>query len=191
MQTPLEIAFHNFPQSSRLETDIRARVDKLERLYERLTACRVTIEARHQQHRSGNIYEVHIVLVVPGQELVVSREPHKVKLRRAEPDDVRGSIRDAFRAAERQLKEFKRRLRGEVKAHDMLLHGEVAQLDPDGDHGFILTSAGTQLYFHRNSVLGAAFSQLMRGDPVHFVELDGDSGPIASKVWRAAEQDMA
>jgi ribosome-associated translation inhibitor RaiA/cold shock CspA family protein len=191
MQTPLEIAFHNFPSSPRLEVDIRARVGKLERLYERLTACRVSIEARHQQHRTGNVYEVHIVLMVPGQELVVSHELHKGKLRRAEPDDVQGSIRDAFRAAERQLKEFKRRIRGEVKAHDMLLHGEVSQLFPNGDYGFIWTSAGTQLYFHRNSVLGATFDQLTRGVPVHFVESDGDTGPIASKVWLAAEEDMA
>src|SRR5258708_30982485 len=153
MQTPLEIAFHNLPPSRRLEADIRARAGKLERLYDRLTACRVSVEAAHQQHQTGNLFEVHIVMTVPGQELVVSREPHKAKQRHATPD-VQTSIRDAFKAAERQLKEFKRRIRGEVKPHDALFQGQVAELHPDEDHGFILTSTGTQLYFHRNSLLG-------------------------------------
>ena len=185
MQTPLEIAFHNLQSSAHLEADIRERVGKLERMYDRLTACRVTVEAGHKQHRTGNLYEVHIVMAVPGHELVVSREPHKAKQRRAEPD-IHASIKDAFRAAERQLKEFKRKLRGEVKPHDDLFQGQVSQLYPSEDHGFILTSLGTQLYFHRNALMEGAFDTLARGTPVHYVEIDGDTGPLASKVWLAA-----
>lgn len=185
MQTPLEIAFHNVSSSAHLEADIRERAGKLERLYDRLTACRVTVEADHRQHRTGNLYEVHIVMSVPGQELVVTREPHKAKQRYAEPD-VHTSIRDAFRAAERQLKEFKRKLRGEVKPHDAQFQGQVSQLYPDQDHGFILTSTGTQLYFHRNALMEGAFDALTRGTPVHYIEIVGDTGPLASKVWLAA-----
>lgn len=185
MQTPLEIAFHNVPSSDHIETDIRERAGKLERLYDRLTACRVSVEADHKQHRTGNVYQVHIVMTVPGQELVVSREPHKVKQRFAEPD-IHTSIREAFKAAERQLKEFKRKLRGEVKPHDAQFQGQVSQLYPAEDHGFILTSTGTQLYFHRNSLMEGAFDTLVRGTPVHYVEIDGDTGPMASKVWLAA-----
>jgi cold shock CspA family protein len=186
MQTPLEIAFHNLQPSESLEADIRKRVAKLEKLYDRLVGCRVSIEALHKQHRTGNIYEVHIVLMVPGYDLAVSREPHKAKERYANPN-VRTSVRDAFQAAERQLKAFKAKQRGETKPHDTLFQGQVAQLYPDKDHGFILTHTGTQLYFHRNSVMDNGFDQLRRGDPVHFVEKVGDTGPIASKVWRGPE----
>jgi cold shock CspA family protein/ribosome-associated translation inhibitor RaiA len=189
MQTPLEIAFHNLPSSAELEAEIRARFAKLERLYEHLTACRVSVEALHQQHQTGNIYEVHIVMTVPGRDLVVSHEPHRAKQRVAQPD-IHGSVRDAFRAAERQLKDFKRRVDGAVKAHAPMFHGEVSQLYPAQDHGFILTSTGTQLYFHRNSVLGTDFDRLKRGDPVHFVEIVGDTGPLATKVWIGAEERM-
>ncbi len=189
MQTPLEIAFHNLSPSSALEADIRERAGKLERLYDRLTACRVSVGALHQQHQTGNLYDVHIVMAVPGQELVVSREPRKAKQRRAQPDPY-GAVRDAFKAAERQLKEFKRCLRGEVKPHDTLFQGTVAEMSPAQDHGFIQTSTGTRLYFHRNSMLSDSFESLQRGDPVRFVEIDGDTGPIASKVWRAAEPRM-
>jgi len=58
-------------------------------------------------------------------------------------------------------------------------------LYPDEDHAFILTNTGTPLYFPRNSVIGGDFDRLQRGDKVHFSETAGDTGPIASKLWRA------
>lgn len=189
MQTPLEVAFHNMQPSDALEADIRKRAAKLEKIYERLVGCRVSVEGLHKQHRTGNIYEVHIEMMVPGQNLVVSREPHRAKERHANPD-VYTSVRDAFKSAERQLKDFKQRQRGEVKPHDAMFQGKVSQLYPDKDHGFILTHTGTQLYFHRNSVMNNGFNHLKEGDAVHFVETVGDTGPIANKVWRGPEHHM-
>lgn len=184
MQTPLEIAFHNMQPSEALEAEIRKRVDKLDKMYDRLVGCRVSVEGLHKQHRTGNVYEVHIELMVPGHNLVVSRELHKAKERYANPD-VYASVREAFKAAERQLKDYKERQRGEVKPREAMLPGRVAQLVPDQDHGFLVTPTGTQLYFHRNSVLDD-FDRLRPGDPVSFVEATGDTGPTASKVWRAS-----
>lgn len=182
MQTPLEIAFHNVQPSDALEGAIRKHVEKLDRIYGRLIGCRVSVEALHKQHRTGNVYEVHIELMVPGQNLVVSREPHKAKERYANPD-VYASVRDAFKSAERQLKNFRQRQRREVKPHEAMLPGRVAQLVPEQDHGFLVTPTGSQLYFHRNSVMDD-FDRLKPGDPVSFVEATGDTGPTASKVWR-------
>jgi len=189
MQMPLEITFHNMEPSETVEADIRKRVAKLEKIYERLVGCRVSVEALHKQHRTGNVYEVHIELMVPGQNLVVSREPHKAKERYANPD-VYTSIRDAFKSAERQLNDFKQRLRGDVKPHPEMFQGQVSQIFPDEDHGFILTHTGTLLYFHRNSVMNNDFDLLKEGDAVHFIETVGDTGPIASKVWRGPEHHM-
>ncbi len=187
MQTPLEITFHNMQASESVEAEIRKRAEKLGKLYDRMVGCRVSVEGLHKQHRTGNIYEVHIEMLVPGQNLVVSREPHRVKERFANPD-VYASVREAFKAAERQLKDFKTRQRGDVKAHAAMLPGRVAQLVPDHDHGFIATPNGTQLYFHRNSVMNGGFDSLKPGDPVSFVEATGDTGPTASKVWRGPDQ---
>ncbi|HZS85586.1 MAG TPA: HPF/RaiA family ribosome-associated protein [Stellaceae bacterium] len=180
MQKPLEISFTNMDASPAVEAEIRKHVEKLEKLYDRLTHCRVSVELQHRQHRTGNVFEVHIDLGVPGDELAVSREPHRAKQRYAAPD-IRTSIRDAFKAAERRLKDFKQRQRGEVKPHDATFQGQVSQLADD--HGFILTHEGTQLYFHRNSVMDDSFAKLKLGDPVHFVEQIGDTGPLATKVW--------
>jgi len=151
MEEPLEIVFHNLDPSPALEAEIRERFAKLEKYYDRLTACRISVEALHRQHRTGNVYEVHIDMLVPGAELVVSREPHKPKEKYASPD-VYTSLRDAFKAAERQLKKFKRQLREDVQPQATLFQGQVAELHPDEDWGYLLTKDGALLYFHRNAI---------------------------------------
>lgn len=182
MERPLEIAFHNLPASAPLEAEIRRRVAKLEKFYPRLIGCRVSVEALHNQHQTGNVYEVHVVLSVPGRDLAVSREPHKAKQRYANPD-VHVSVREAFDAAERQLGQFKERRRDAPVAPDgAALTGQVGLIQPGDDHGFILTNTGTQLYFHRDSVTDARFEDLEEGDVVHYVEEESDSGPVATKV---------
>jgi len=183
MQEPLEIAFHQIEPTPELEADIRERADKLARLYDRLTHCRVSVEALHKQHRTGNLFEVHIDMLVPGGELVVSREPHKAKERYASPD-VRTAVRDAFKAAERQLKEYKRQLNGEVKSEAPLLQAHVAELHPEEDYGYLITASGSLLYFHRNSLTGGiALENLKRGEVLHYQPADGEAGPTAVKIY--------
>lgn len=185
MQEPLEIAFHNLDSSPALEADIRERFAKLEKLCDRLTACRVSVEALHKQHRTGNVYEVHIDMLVPGGELVVSRAPHKAKQKYASPD-VYTSVRDAFRAAERQLKKYNRQLTGEIKRREAEFFGQVAETHPEEDWGYLVDNTGQLLYFHRNAVIDGSFDELKRGDAVDYVQADGDTGPTAVKVWRKA-----
>ncbi|MGO9847760.1 MAG: cold-shock protein [Methylocella sp.] len=50
------------------------------------------------------------------------------------------------------------------------------------DYGFIETSDGREVYFHRNSVLDNAFDRLTVGSEVRFVEEIGQKGPQASTV---------
>jgi ribosome-associated translation inhibitor RaiA len=116
MEIPVEITFHNMATSHSLSADILKRVAKLEKFYGRLISCRVSIEARSKQHRKGNVYEVHVEMHAPHGHLVVSREPHHAKERYARPD-VRASVRDAFKAAEEQLRAFGDIQHGEVKPH--------------------------------------------------------------------------
>jgi cold shock CspA family protein len=64
-----------------------------------------------------------------------------------------------------------------------MFQGQVTELHPDKDFGFILTNDGTQRYFHRNSVMNGDLDRLKRGDAVHYIEAAGDTGPTAAKVW--------
>jgi ribosome-associated translation inhibitor RaiA len=109
MQKPLAITFANMDASPAVEEEIRRRVAKLEKLCDRIVHCRVAVEQQHRQHLTGgNLFEVHIDLALPGAELPVSREPHRAQEKYANPD-IHTSVRDAFAAAERQLKAFKQR----------------------------------------------------------------------------------
>ena len=184
MDIPVEIVFHNMPSSPRLEAEIRSRVEKLDRLYNHLVGCRVAVELLHRRHQTGNMYDVHIEMRVPGEDIVVSHEPHHARDRFVDPD-VMVALRTAFKTAERRLLDFKEKQRGDVKVHAESFAGQITQLYPDEDHGFLLTHEGTQLYFHRNGMVNRDFDQLKVGMRVHFVETVGDTGPIASKVWRA------
>lgn len=184
MDVPLEIRFHNLEPSPAMEAAIRERASKLDRLYDRLTSCRVSVEAPHRQHRKGNLYEVHVELGVPGGTLAVTREPHRPHEKYASPD-VYKTLRDAFDAAERRLLDYKRRLNGDVKIHagEDFFPGEVAAIHPDRDFGFLLTSTGSQLHFHRNAVMEGALEDLEPGMKVRYVEAAGDTGPTAARVW--------
>ena len=188
MEIPVEISFHNMPSSPSIEAEIHDRVAKLDKFYNHLIGCRVAVELLHRRHQTGNVYEVHIELRVPGEDVVVSREPHHARQRYSDPD-VSVALRDAFKTAERRLLEFKRKQRGEVKLHESeaFFTGQVSQLYPAEDHGFLMTHEGSQLYFHRNSLVQRDFDELKVGNRVHFIETVGDTGPIASKVWRVEE----
>ena len=182
MDRPLEIAFHNISTSDSLETLIRDKFARLEKRFPRLIGARVSVEGLHRQHRTGNVYECHIVLSVPGRDLAVTHGPHRAKEDYAHPD-VRVSIREAFDAAERMLLEFKDQLREDTSdPNGSAVAGQVALIEPGADHGFILTNTGTQLYFHRDSVTNTDFGELKPGQAVHYVEEEGDSGPVATKI---------
>jgi len=184
METPLEIGFHNLEPSAAIQAELRKHVERVEHRFGRLTGCRVSVERLHNQHRTGNLFEVHITLSVPGhkRDLVVSHPPQRARERFANPN-LHVSIRDAFDAAYRQLEAFKGRLRADITPPSAsALTGQVALREPGVDHGFILNNVGSQLYFHRDSVTNARFDDLKQGDTIHYVEEEGDAGPVAVKV---------
>jgi cold shock CspA family protein len=186
LQVPLEIAFHNIEKSDWAEEEIRARVADLQRIYGRLTSCRVRIDQRAKDLTGAIPPVVHIELGIPGRsDLVVSHEPDHL-LRKYQRPELRNAIHEAFRIAERQLLDLKeqREDREQGVAHDseLQLLGQIAEINPEEDFGFILANAGSLLYFHRNSMLAGDFDKLERGDEVHYVEDVGDTGPTATRV---------
>lgn len=186
-QVPIEIAFHNLPSIPWAEEEIRSRIAKLEKIFDRLVACRVRVDQRANNSSRNIPPVVRIEIGVPGhKDLVVSHEPDHLQHKFQSPD-LRNAIHEAFRIAEDQLGEYKRRLEDRTQGEafhvgENQLLGQVAEIDPGGDFGFILNSTGTMLYFHRNSVLSGNFADLRRGAEVHYVEEMGDTGPTASKV---------
>lgn len=166
MQIPLQIIFRGIPPSEAVEARIREKVNKLEKFHSHIMSCRVALEADHRHHHQGNQYHVRIDITTPNREIVVSRDHHDRKAH----EDAYVAIRDAFNAASRQLEDYARIQRGEVKTHNLQTSGIVMRLIPERDHGFIEAGDGREIYFHRNSVVGRGFEALRVGDDVRFVE---------------------
>ncbi len=178
MQVPLQVSFRHMDHSDAVEADIREKAAKLEQFHHQLISCRVVVEPAHKHKHKGNLYQVHIDVRVPGKEIVVSREPD---LNHAHEDPY-VSIRDAFDAVRRQLDDYSRVQSNKVKTHEVMPHGRISELVPSQDYGRIITMDGREIYFHRNSVLGAELDKLEIGDEVTFSEEMGDEGPQASTV---------
>lgn len=109
MQVPLHITFHGLDVSPALEARIREHAAKLEQFYDRITRCEVAVELPHQHHRHGKHWHIRIQLTVPGQDIVVSRDPGRDE----DHEDPYVAVRDAFAAARRQLEEHVKRVREE------------------------------------------------------------------------------
>lgn len=178
MQIPLQITFRGIPHSDAVEARIREKVAKLDKFHSHIMSCRVAVESEHQHRHQGNQYHIRIDITTPRKELVISREHHDKQAH----EDIYVAIRDAFKAATRQLEDYARVQRGEVKTHNLQNIGTVVRLLPEKNHGFIETADGREIYFHRNSVVGG-FDLLAVGSTVRFVEEEDDLGPQASIVY--------
>ena len=187
MQLPLQVTFRDMPRSDAVEAKIRERAEKLDKFYDSIMSCRVVVEAPHAHHHQGRLYHVRIDLTVPHGELVVSKDKHDDRTH----EDVYVAIRDAFDAAQRQLKNYVRKQRMEVKTHEIPPHGTVVDVFPAMDYGTIHTPDGREVYFHRNSVLNQDFEDLQPGVSVRFAEEMGEQGPQASTVQVLGKHQLA
>jgi ribosome-associated translation inhibitor RaiA len=174
----LQITFRHMDPSTAIEARVREHAQRLERFYDRITSCRVVIEAPHRHHNKGNLYHVGIELIVPDEKLVISRDREQHHAH----EDPYVAIRDAFDAMRRRLESYAMRRRRDVKTHDVPPHGRVVRLEAARDFGLIQTPDGREIYFHRNSVVGGDFDKLQVGTEVRFVEDLGDQGPRATTV---------
>lgn len=178
MQVPLELTFRNVESSEELESFIEQQVEKLERFCDHISGCRIAVEQPHKHASSRNPYRVRIDITVPPQhEVVVSKDPADNPF----DLDLKGVLRGAFQAAERQLKEVASRQRGEVKSRVEPV-GFVVTLDREEGFGFLKTPDGQEVYFHRNAVTNDDFERLEIGTQVRFTGELGEKGPQASTV---------
>ncbi len=179
MQVPVQIAFEGIGHSDAIEARIREETGKLEQFFGRLISARVVVARPQHRHRKGDIYHIRVHLAVPdAADIVVNREPAATGAH----EDVYVTIRDAFKAARRQLQDIVRKREGQVKEHEVPPHGVIASIHAGAGYGFIASSDGHEIYFHRNSVEDDRFDELKVGEEVRFSESAGEKGPQASFV---------
>jgi len=173
MQLPLQIVFRDVARSEAVETVIREKADKLGLFFDRIMSCRVTVGMIQKHKHQGKLFNIRVDLTVPGAEIVVNRD---------KAEDIYVAIRDAFDAAKRKLEEFARRIRGEVKVHEVEAHGRIVRLLTEEAYGFIEKPDGTELYFHVYNCVHPDFDRLKVGDEVVFLEEMAGEGLQANRV---------
>jgi ribosome-associated translation inhibitor RaiA len=109
MQESLQITFLHTPPSAALEAAIADKAADLEALFDRITSCRVFVEAPAARHRKGGLYQVRVELHVPGHHLAGRSDQH------AQHVDPYAAVGDAFRTVRRQLEDHVHRTRSEAK----------------------------------------------------------------------------
>ncbi|WP_036292986.1 HPF/RaiA family ribosome-associated protein [Methylosinus sp. PW1] len=185
MQTTPEIDFQGMEASPQAQARIAHQIDELETRFGRVTACRIVVKAPSARHHTGGQYEINIRLALPdGREAIVERTPPQDE----RYQDFEFALNDAFKRARRRLQDQVRRLEGHVKQHAEPALGVVRRLMREDGYGFLESADGRELYFHRNSVEGAGFDALERGDRVRYVPEDAEDGPQASAVRPLGER---
>jgi ribosomal subunit interface protein len=109
MQVPLQVAFDGVQHSDAVEARIREEVEKLEQFNDKIVSARVVVAKPQRRHHKGDTFQVRIRLGLPDTpEIAVSREPSADGAH----EDVYVTIRDAFKAARRQLQDSTERRTG-------------------------------------------------------------------------------
>lgn len=129
MPVLLHITFRHIEPSTALDRHIRDQAEDLMQLSDRITSFRVVVEAPPSGQYHGQPWQIRIVITVPGSEIVVSHSPafhhpaaqtendrvEKHMEAEQEHKDVWLAVAGAFSAARRQLEDYTRVRRGEVK----------------------------------------------------------------------------
>ena len=107
MTHEFQIVFRNIDQTDALVDAVEKRIHKLERYCDQIITGRVVLDSPHNNHHKGKVYSVGLEIRTPSKEVRVNQEQHDNHAH----EDLYVAIRDAFNAAERQLKFNDKRLR--------------------------------------------------------------------------------
>ena len=100
MTNEFQVVFHNIDQSDAVMDAVNKRINKLERFCDQIITGRVVLDSPHNNHHKGKVYKVALEIHTPQKEVRVNQDHHDNHAH----EDLYVAIRDAFNAAERQLK---------------------------------------------------------------------------------------
>ncbi|MBU2098638.1 MAG: ribosome-associated translation inhibitor RaiA [Gammaproteobacteria bacterium] len=110
MSNEFQVVFHNIDQSDALNDNVQKRIEKLSRFSSDIIGGRVVLDSPHNNQHKGKVYSVAIEIHTSNKPVVVTQEHHDNHAH----EDLYVAIRDAFNAAERQLKSVDKKHRKEA-----------------------------------------------------------------------------
>lgn len=125
MKLPVQITFRDLVPLPSLEADIRRRAEKLDQWTPDVMSCHVAVEAAGNRHHKGHEYTVKVSVRVPDAEIAATTHHHD--------PDIHRAVHGAFDAVARQLEDYARQRRGQVKQHEPAAGRDASQgADDDG-----------------------------------------------------------
>lgn len=112
---PVHIVSRDFDVTESIQASVEKYAEQLVGVFDRIERCDVVISTPHHRSSKGRIYHIRVTLAVPGQNIVVSREPEKDRSH----EDFYVAMRDAFRAARRKLKDHVAKMRDVSRGRDL------------------------------------------------------------------------
>lgn len=109
---PLQIVSRDFTVTDSIQFEVEKHVQRLEKLYDRILGADVAISLPHKHAHKGRIFHLAIKIRVPGETLIVNREPEM----NSDHEDFHLAVRDAFGAMRRKLSEFGKRQNHRARA---------------------------------------------------------------------------
>lgn len=187
--TPV-ISYHNLDSTPTITEAIEKHFDRLRERYPGITACHVAVEIPHRHQRKGRRYSVSIDVHLPQRIIGVGRDPGTNEGH----EDAHVAVRDAFRAAVRQLAHTDpRKRRRQRPAMTSPLEGVIVRWHRRNRFGFIRATDGHEVFFTANSYVGDP-DEVRNGQHVRFDEAIGTTGPHATSVItvkRSGHRDAA
>jgi ribosomal subunit interface protein len=110
MKLPVQITFRDLVPLPSLEPEIQRRADKLDQWTPDVMSCHVVVQAAGNRHRTGHEYTVKVSVRVPDAEIAATTHHHD--------QDIHRAVHGAFDAVGRQLEDYARQRRGQVKQHE-------------------------------------------------------------------------
>jgi ribosomal subunit interface protein len=107
MTNEFQVVFHNIDQTNAIADAVQKRIQKLERYCDQIITGRVVLDSPHNNHHKGKVYSVGLEIHTPQKEVRVNQDQHDNHAH----EDLYVAIRDAFNAAERQLKSIDKKHR--------------------------------------------------------------------------------
>jgi len=115
MTNEFQVVFHNLNPTDAIIEAVNKRVDKLKRFCDQIITGRVVLDSPHNNHHKGKVYSVSLEIHTPVIEVRVNQDQHDNHAH----EDLYVAIRDAFNAAERQLRSVNKKHR-KMPAHKVI-----------------------------------------------------------------------
>lgn len=185
MAAPIEVTYHQFDPPEQVRDKVDELLGQLLGKFEgQITDGRVAVEAAHRRGNS-TVLEVAVELNLKGRRVVAKRSGEWPSP--AGQMSFSKAATEAFRAAQRQIKEHADKLASEHETKTLAHQherGRILSLDRIDETGFVEMPNGVSLFFSGKVLKNTEFRALLEGDTVLVTEAASDSpyGPQASSV---------